>query len=93
MGSTDGEKILRLTYVLKGHWGVGNMTQPHILVVDDDPSLCPSLQEFFVESKYTVSTTISGEEGVALCASLCPHLVILDLFISDLWIRGPERNS
>ena len=53
--------------------------QPHILIVDDDPSIRSLLTEYFVENGLRVSAAGSGKEMSAILAEAAVDLVVLDL--------------
>jgi len=54
-----------------------------ILVIDDDKSICESLNLYLSEEGYEVRTALSGEEGLKKFQSQSWDLVILDIFLSD----------
>ncbi len=55
--------------------------KPNILVIDDEISICESLQGVFEDEGYTVQTVLSGDEGVRLLAGEHVDLVFLDIFM------------
>ena len=54
-----------------------------ILVIDDDKSICESLNLYLAEEGYEVNTAQSAEEGLRKFQSQPWDLVILDIFLSD----------
>lgn len=54
-----------------------------ILVVDDSPVVCTTLRGWLERRGYDVVSAATGEEALALAASL-PDLVLLDLTLPDL---------
>ncbi|UCE19832.1 MAG: sigma-54-dependent Fis family transcriptional regulator [Gemmatimonadota bacterium] len=50
-----------------------------ILVIDDDRSICETLQITFTEKGYYVSTAVDSEEGLAQVKNENPDVVILDI--------------
>ena len=54
-------------------------TEPHILVIDDEPQILRALRTILTAKKFRVTTASRGEEGLALAATALPDLVILDL--------------
>lgn len=54
-------------------------TQPHILVVDDDPQIRELLQEYLAENGLRVSVALNGEQMSQIIADEAIDLVILDL--------------
>jgi two-component system KDP operon response regulator KdpE len=59
-------------------------TQPHILVIDDEPQILRALRTILTAKRFRVSTAIRGEEGLALAAAQQPDLIILDLSLPDM---------
>ena len=54
-----------------------------ILVIDDDKSICESLNLYLAEEGYEVRTALSGEDGLRKFQSQSWDLVILDIFLSN----------
>ncbi|MFQ6092275.1 MAG: sigma-54-dependent transcriptional regulator [bacterium] len=50
-----------------------------ILVIDDDRSICQTLEINFSQKGYQVSTALDGEEGLAKVQAENPDLVLLDI--------------
>lgn len=65
--------------------------KPNILVIDDDISICESLQGVLEDEGYTVPTALSGEEGVRLLAGEHVDLVFLDILMPG-WMGGIETD-
>jgi len=59
-------------------------TEPHILVIDDEPQILRALRTILTAKKFRVTTASRGEEGLALAATALPDLVILDLGLPDI---------
>lgn len=59
-------------------------TEPHILVVDDEPQILRALRTILSQQKYRVTAAATGEEGLALAAAAQPDLLILDLGLPDI---------
>jgi nitrogen regulation protein NR(I) len=57
-----------------------------ILVVDDQRTVCYSLQRFLQSEGYNVHTATSGEEALSVLNNLNPDLVIMD-------VRMPEMDG
>jgi two-component system OmpR family response regulator len=53
--------------------------QPHILIVDDDSSICALLTEYFTENGLRVSSAQASAEMSAILADTAIDLVVLDL--------------
>jgi two-component system, OmpR family, KDP operon response regulator KdpE len=59
-------------------------SQPHILVIDDEPQILRALRTILTARQYRVTAANRGEEGLALAAAQMPDLVILDLALPDM---------
>lgn len=59
-------------------------TEPHILVIDDEPQILRALRTILSAKHYRVTTASRGEEGLALAAAGQPDLIILDLGLPDM---------
>ena len=57
-----------------------------ILVVDDQKTVCYSLQRFLESEGYNVFTAVSGEEALKIVNDKIPALVIMD-------VRMPEMDG
>lgn len=57
--------------------------KPHVLVIDDEPSIVRSLSRILDDRGFGVSTAGSGQEGMSLAATVRPQVVILDLRLPD----------
>ena len=57
---------------------------PHILVVDDDPSITTLLQRCLRYEGYSVATAASGEAALALALEHPPDLAMLDIMLPGL---------
>ena len=55
--------------------------KPNILVIDDEISICESLQGVLEDEDYTVQTALSGEDGVRLLSGEHIDLVFLDILM------------
>lgn len=56
---------------------------PKILVVEDEPDVCNSLQSYFGRRGFLVSTTPSGTEALSIIKASQPDIVLLDLRLAD----------
>ena len=56
-------------------------TGPNILIIDDEPSICESLQGVLDDEGYSVETVLSGEEGLRCIATKQINLVFLDILM------------
>ena len=59
-------------------------TQPHILVVDDEPQILRALRTILTEKGFHVVTASRGEEALTIAAANPPDVVILDLGLPDI---------
>jgi len=55
-----------------------------ILVIDDDKSICRSLQLQLNRKGHKVHTAQTGTSGFTLCASISPDLIFLDVTLPDV---------
>lgn len=60
------------------------MTAPHILVVEDDPSVRGLLETLLVAEGYDVAIASDGLAGLVKASSRPPALILLDLMMPDL---------
>jgi two-component system OmpR family response regulator len=57
---------------------------PHVLVVEDDPSVRGLLQTLLAAEGYDVATASDGLSGLVKAANQRPALILLDLMMPDL---------
>ena len=55
--------------------------KPNILIIDDEASICESLQGILEDEEYSVATALSGEGGIRLLAGEQIDLVFLDILM------------
>ena len=55
--------------------------KPNILIIDDEISICESLQGVLEDEGFTVQTALSGEEGVRTLAGEQIDLIFLDILM------------
>src|SRR5438067_858787 len=60
------------------------MSTPHVLVVEDDPSVRGLLQTLLSAEGYDVATASDGLAGLVKASSRKPALILLDLMMPDL---------
>ncbi len=60
----------------------------HVLVIDDSAMLLSFVKEILGERGCEVTTAETGEEGLRLCASNLPDLILLDFVLPDM--KGDE---
>src|SRR6185503_4232995 len=63
---------------------------PHILVVDDEPSVALSLQRLLQQAGYQVDVAHSGKMALEALAGAAFDLVLLDLNLGDPMVDGWE---
>ena len=59
-------------------------SQPHILVIDDEPQILRALHTILVAKQFRVTTASRGNEGLTLAAAQPPDVIILDLSLPDM---------
>jgi len=64
--------------------GATIMTEPSVLVVDDDPSIRLMLKEVLRDEGYTVSVAANGREALAQLEHDRPDLILLDLMMPEM---------
>ena len=77
------------------------MTQPKILVIDDDPDVVEAIRLTLEANKYAVYSASSGTEGLKRIKELPPDLIILDVMMDtttegfqiSLQLRNPDPKS
>lgn len=55
-----------------------------ILVVDDDPDICTSLEAIFTDDGYRVITAKDGREGLEKARACQPNVILLDVMMPVL---------
>ncbi len=60
------------------------MAKAKILVIDDDQSICETLQLYLSEEGYEVHTASTGTEGLNKAVQVSPDLIILDIRLPDI---------
>ena len=59
-----------------------------IAIIEDDIDICNMIAKFLENNKYIVHYALNGAEGIELCKSLVPDLIILDA-INDFNLPFP----
>jgi two-component system KDP operon response regulator KdpE len=57
---------------------------PLILLIDDEPQILRALKTILSAGRFKVISAVTGEQGIALAASQCPDIIILDLTLPDM---------
>src|SRR5687768_7324602 len=60
----------------------------HILVIDDDPTICRLLSDVLTDEGYTVAVASGGFQALAAIEERVPGLLLLDMRMSGM--DGPE---
>lgn len=60
------------------------MSNPSVLIVEDDSSLIRGLKDNFSTHHYEVHTAMDGETAVSLALRLKPKLIVLDIMLPKL---------
>ena len=55
-----------------------------IAIIEDDIDICNMIAKFLENNKYIVHYALNGAEGIELCKSLVPDLIILDIMLPKL---------
>ena len=57
---------------------------PHILVVDDEPSICWGLKEILSDEGHDVVVANSGEAAIACAEKRLPDVVLMDVSLPGI---------
>jgi two-component system alkaline phosphatase synthesis response regulator PhoP len=52
-----------------------------VLVVDDDPKVCETLDRYLAHAGYATASALDGERGLELARTFAPDLIVLDLML------------
>lgn len=63
---------------------VPNLPRGRLLIIDDDEKVHTMLQTLLSHENYSVKTARTGAEGLAVAEDFHPHVVILDILISQI---------
>ena len=55
-----------------------------IVIIEDDIDICNMIKKFLENNKYSVQYALNGIEGINLCKSFVPDLIILDIMLPGL---------
>ena len=56
----------------------------HMLIVEDEPEVCKTLQEFFSTRQFLVTTAFSGEEALARLRDGPVDVLLLDILLPGI---------
>jgi two-component system, OmpR family, KDP operon response regulator KdpE len=59
-------------------------TDPHVLVIDDEPQIQRALKTILTARHFRVSLAGRGEDGLALAVAQPPDVIILDMSLPDM---------
>lgn len=60
------------------------MSDPLILIIDDEPQILRALKTILTARHFRVALANTGEQGLALAAAQSPDVIILDLSLPDI---------
>ena len=63
---------------------IKNMTNPKILIVEDDEDFVSILKTKFTEEGFSVVTAENGDEGIGMAVSEKPDLILSDVLIPKM---------
>ena len=55
-----------------------------VLVIDDDPAICESVQAILDANGYETAIALSGKEGLASFRGMAPDIVLCDMMMEDI---------
>lgn len=55
-----------------------------VLIIDDDPAICESVQAILDANGYEAATALSGKDGLAAFRRMKPDLVLCDMMMEDI---------
>jgi two-component system, NtrC family, response regulator AtoC len=61
------------------------MSQPLVLIIEDDETISLSLKTFFETRGYMLMTALTGAEGLSVALREIPDTIILDLRLPDIY--------
>lgn len=78
------ERLLAIKNLLDNPLAPRKEKKKKILVVDDDPTTVKIIAHFLEKENFTVSTSLSGSEGLKKAFQEKPDLILLDIMMPDL---------
>ena len=63
---------------------MGENSQPHVLVVDDDPFIREMAREYLTEADFTVSEAENGVKALQALENLRPDIIMLDVVMPEM---------
>jgi len=64
--------------------GVGDPVTGKVAIIGSVERVGEMLQDCFIEAGFQVAAAETGEEGLALCRKFLPHVVLIDVELSDM---------
>jgi DNA-binding NtrC family response regulator len=55
-----------------------------VLVIDDDPAICESVQAILAANGYDTAYALSGKDGLASFRGMNPDIVLCDMMMEDI---------
>lgn len=55
-----------------------------VLIIDDDPAICESVQAILDGHGYETTTALSGKDGLAAFRAMDPDIVLCDMMMEDV---------
>lgn len=55
-----------------------------VLIIDDDPAICESVQAILDGNGFATSTALSGKEGLEAFRGTVPDIVLCDMMMEDI---------
>jgi two-component system alkaline phosphatase synthesis response regulator PhoP len=55
-----------------------------VLVVDDDPKVCETLDRYLAHAGYTTASALDGVRALELARTFAPDLIVLDLMLPEI---------
>lgn len=64
-----------------------------IAIIEDDIDICNMIAKFLENNKYIVHYALNGAEGIELCKSLVPDLIILDIMLPKKYANHNRKGK
>lgn len=59
-------------------------TMFRILVVDDQPEITQTLEDFLSQKSFNVKCVNSGKDAISMCYHWRPHIILLDILMPEM---------
>lgn len=60
------------------------MTQPKVLVIDDEPAILNTVKAYLEDEGYAVRTALDGQSGLEAARAFHPDLIVLDILLPGI---------